>query len=408
MVGPRVLHTDMPAGDGARDQIRTALDSIGQHIVGRAAQPLHTLDDDLVGARALDLGAHGAQKIGEIHDFRLARRVLQHRLAFGQHRGHHQVLRAGYGDGLQHQPCPFEALGARLDVAVFDVNVGTHGLQAGDVNIDRAGPDGAPAGQGYVRGPKAREQGAEHQNRCAHGLHELIGSKVFPDRRRIDFNAHFLVDGHPDAHAAEQLDHGGDVVKVWHVGDGHRTVGQQTGSQYRQSGIFGAGNADFAFERYAALNLQFIHVGSTIGQSRMLFGCKDLQSERVNLVAHRAPERRVHQLVPLERPLADERRGDYDRLEMHIIPARDRRAAARQAALNQLDYLLWVHALSLVVSFTDGLLLHGFKPHRSRPPGACLRDRRFARSGAPLRVGVCTRLPDLSYLPWTNSRDGHG
>ena len=160
MLGPRVLHADVPAGDGARDQIGAALDAIGQHIVGGAAQPLHALDDDLVGARALDLGAHGAQKIREIDHFRLARRVLQHRLAFGQRRGHHQVLGAGHGDGLQHQPRPFQALGARLDVAVFDVNVGTHGLQAGDVNVDRARTDGAAAGQGYVRGPKAREQRA--------------------------------------------------------------------------------------------------------------------------------------------------------------------------------------------------------------------------------------------------------
>ena len=104
MVGPRVLDAHVAARDGPRDQIRAALDAIGQHIVGRAVQPLDTLDDDLVGARALDLRAHGAQEIGEVDHFRLARRVLEHRLALGQRRGHHQILRAGHGDGLEHQP----------------------------------------------------------------------------------------------------------------------------------------------------------------------------------------------------------------------------------------------------------------------------------------------------------------
>jgi hypothetical protein len=48
---------------------------------------------------------------------------------------------------------------ARLDVAVFDVNVGAHGLQAGDVDVDRARADRAAAGQRHIGAPKRASSG---------------------------------------------------------------------------------------------------------------------------------------------------------------------------------------------------------------------------------------------------------
>jgi len=48
VLGARVLDAHVTAGDRARDQIGTALDAIRQHLVSRAAQPLHALHDDLV------------------------------------------------------------------------------------------------------------------------------------------------------------------------------------------------------------------------------------------------------------------------------------------------------------------------------------------------------------------------
>ena len=62
-----------------------------------------------------------------------------------------------------------------------------------------------------------------------------------------------------DAHAAQQLDHRGHILQMRHVGDGHRAVGQQAPGQDRQRGVLGAGNADLALERHAALDLQLIH-----------------------------------------------------------------------------------------------------------------------------------------------------
>ncbi len=222
-------------------------------------QPLHALDDDPVGAGALDLGAHGAQEIRQIDDFGLARRILEHRLALGEGRRHHEILGAGDGDRLEHQARALAGAGARLDVAVLDVNVRAHGLQAGDVNVDRARADRAAAGQRHIRRAEARQQGSEHQDRGAHGLHQLVGREVFLDGRCIDFDAHLFVDGHRHAHAPEQLDHGGDVLQMRHVRHRHRTVRQQAAGQDGQGRVLGAGDADLALERDAAVNLQFIH-----------------------------------------------------------------------------------------------------------------------------------------------------
>ena len=66
--------------------------------------------------------------------------------------------------------------------------------------------------------------------------------------RGIDLDAHALAHGHRHAHAAEQLDHGGDVLQVRHVADRHRLLGQQRRGEDRQRGVLGAGDAHFAFQ----------------------------------------------------------------------------------------------------------------------------------------------------------------
>ena len=150
---------------------------------------------------------------------------------------------------------PLRRSGARLDVAVLDVDVGAHGLQARDVDVDRTRADRAAARQRHVGAAEARQQRTQHQDRRAHGLHQLIGREIFLDGRCVDLDAHFLIDGHRDAHAPEQFDHGGDVLQVRDVRHRHRAVRQQAPGQNGQGGVLGARNADLALERDAALNL---------------------------------------------------------------------------------------------------------------------------------------------------------
>ncbi len=101
MLGTHVAHADAAARDRAGDQVGAGLDAIGQHVVLGAVQRLDAVDRDRVGARAGDPRAHRDQEIREVDDFGLARGVLEHRAAVGERGGHHEVLGAGHGDGLE-------------------------------------------------------------------------------------------------------------------------------------------------------------------------------------------------------------------------------------------------------------------------------------------------------------------
>ena len=85
----------------------------------------------------------------------------------------------------------------------------------------------------------------------------------------------------------------------------------------------------------------------------------------MNLVADGRAERAVHQLMALHRALAGKDRGNHHGLEMDIVLALDQRAAAGEARLDKLRYLLWIHTRScnkskltlyhsrMILDFTD-------------------------------------------------------
>src|ERR1700739_1557625 len=74
-------------------------------------------------ARALKVGAHRDEEVREIDDLGLASGVLDDGLPVGERGGHHQILRAGDGDGVEHQPRALQARGAGADVAPLACHV---------------------------------------------------------------------------------------------------------------------------------------------------------------------------------------------------------------------------------------------------------------------------------------------
>ncbi len=109
------------------------------------AQRLDALHDDRAAARTFDLRAHGAQEAGQVGDFGLARGILQHGLTVRERGRHQQVLGAGDGDRIEHNLRALEALGSCLDEALFDRDLGAHGLQTGNVQVDWPRTDRAAA-----------------------------------------------------------------------------------------------------------------------------------------------------------------------------------------------------------------------------------------------------------------------
>ena len=110
----------------------------------------------------------------QIGDLGFARGVLEYRLAVGQHGGHQQIFRTSHRDRVKNDVRPFEPVGTRADVALFDRDSGTHGLQTVDVQIDGSGANRTAARQRDVGFTEAREQGPEHKYRRTHGLDQFI------------------------------------------------------------------------------------------------------------------------------------------------------------------------------------------------------------------------------------------
>ncbi|MNF44971.1 hypothetical protein D3C84_260930 [compost metagenome] len=256
-----VLELDAATGGSSGHQVGAGFDTVGHHVVARAPQAFDAIDGDGVGAGALNLRAHGDQAVGQVDHFRFAGGVLQHAPAVGQGRGHHDVLGTGHADGIEEEVGATQATGRSLglDVAAFDVDLRTHGLEAADVQVDRTRTDGAATGQGHFGLTETGHHRAEHQDGRTHGLDQLVRRHQGLDAAGVDFDRQLLVDHRLHAHATEEFDHGGDVMQMRQVGHGDRGVGQEGGGQDRQRGVLGAGNADLAIEALTAGNNQFVH-----------------------------------------------------------------------------------------------------------------------------------------------------
>ncbi len=222
-------------------------------------QALHALHHQAVGADALDAGAHLDQQVGQVGHLRLARGVLEHGLAVGQRGGHQQVLGAGHGDHVGHHARALQALGAGMDKAVLNADLGAHGLQALDVLVDRARANGAAAGQRHTRLAEARYQRAQHQDRGAHGLDQFVGGLWRVDVGAVERHARAILLG-LHAHLAQQLERGAHVLQPGNVVERDGVRAKQPGAQDRQRGVLGAGYADLASQRAIALDLEFVHV----------------------------------------------------------------------------------------------------------------------------------------------------
>jgi hypothetical protein len=195
---------------------------------------------DLVGARALDLRAHGDEEICQVDDFGLASGVLEDRLAVGERRRHHQIFSARDSHRVEHEAGALQLRRARPDVTPFDSDIRAHRLQAGHVNVHRPRTDGAATRQRYIGAAEARHERPEHENRSTHGLHELVRREALLHRGAIDFNAHTLVDGDGGAHPTQQFHSRRDVLEVRHVRDRHRIVSEQRGRKNGKRGVFRA------------------------------------------------------------------------------------------------------------------------------------------------------------------------
>jgi hypothetical protein len=193
-----------------------------------AMERLLALDGDDVGARALDRRAHLVEHARELFDLGLPSGVGDPGPPAGERRRAHQVLGAGDGRDVEVDVGAAQATGGHhdLDVAVIERDLRAHCLQALEVLVDRARADRTASGERHPGAPVARHERAEHEHRCAHLLHELVGRVGLGDRDAAHLD-HRRAHLDAEAHVAEQLGGGLDVAEVGHVAEHVLAVGEE-------------------------------------------------------------------------------------------------------------------------------------------------------------------------------------
>ncbi len=259
MPGICVVCTHAATGDGASHKVGTGLDAIGLYRVLCTVKAWYAVDDERsvpapwifapmamsMCARSTTSGSRAAFSITVCPSASVAA-IIRFSVPVTVH-------------GVEHQTRTLEPRSARAHVTVFPRGSLHPWLQARDMNVHRPRTDGTAAGQRHIGLAEARQQRPEHQDRRAHGLHQLVGRDVFGDAARIHHHALLLAQRHLHAHARQQLDHRGDVLQVRHVAHLDRFIGQQGGGEDGQRRVLRAGNAYFPGESRSAGNLQLVH-----------------------------------------------------------------------------------------------------------------------------------------------------
>ena len=204
-----------PRGRG-RAEVAPRLDAVGDDLMFSAVKRLHALDDDSGGPCPGNLRPHGDEAVGKIHHFRFAGGIFNDGFAVREDRGHHEVFRTRHRHHVGDDARALQARRRGVNVAVINLHLGPERSQPLDVLIHRTGADGASAGETHPRGAEARHEGAERQNRRAHGLDEFVGRNGARQRPRVE--DHFMAFP-PDlhAHAFQKKKHRAHVGKIGHV-----------------------------------------------------------------------------------------------------------------------------------------------------------------------------------------------
>ena len=240
----------------------------GMTVCCAPVQPLDAADAHPVGAGAFDVGAHRDEAAREIDDLGLARGIDEHRLAAGQGRGHHHVLgRADRDDGEDHLGADEPVLGARLDIALVELDGGAEALRApgcGDRPAacrwrSRRAATPAPASAARRAAPApaprrascARDRRARWSRRCA--------ARRAPAPVPALVLALGAAQGDRDAVLHQEMRHRRDVGDARHPAQHQRLVGQEAGHHQRQRRVLRAADGDSPLERNAAADADPVH-----------------------------------------------------------------------------------------------------------------------------------------------------
>jgi hypothetical protein len=145
---------------------------------------------------------------------------------------------------------------------VFEPDLRPHLLEAVDVQVDRTLADRAPAGERHPRLAKAREQRAQHEDRRAHRLDEVVRGFVRPQARHLDRRAPapLILDRRPEL--LEHAQHRADVADEREVVDRDALFGEERRREDGERRVLAPSDRDTAGERASADDPKLVHGGA--------------------------------------------------------------------------------------------------------------------------------------------------
>jgi hypothetical protein len=219
------------------------------------------LDLDQARAGAADLGPHADQAVGQRDDLRLGRGVLDDGPALRQAGGHEQVLGPGVARVVEVDPLPDQPVGPQPVLIADLLDLGAHGREALDVDVDRPPPDRAAARRRRDDPTGPGQQRPDDQEGGAHRLPERVRDLVRGEVAGPDPDAVLgLVEVDVGAELAQDVQHLAHVVDDRQVVDDALFARQQRGGQDRQGRVLRSGDVHVAMERDAAGDHETISV----------------------------------------------------------------------------------------------------------------------------------------------------
>ncbi len=191
----------------------------------------------------------------------------KHGLAFCERRGHHQVLGPGDRHHVGGDAGTLQAACAGDDIAVLDTDVSAHRLQPQDVLVDRPRTDRAATGKRHACFTESRQQRAEHQDRCAHRLHQFVRRLERVDAAGVEQHGFVAAALGTHPHVAQQPKRGFDIAQLWQVVEPQRVGREQCRTDLRERRVLGTGNPQLAFEPASTTYQKFFHQRSICRRS---------------------------------------------------------------------------------------------------------------------------------------------
>ena len=167
MIRTAVFDLELSPRQRGGDDKGSGFDSIGNDRVFRAAKRFDALDLDRLGSGAVNARAHLVEQVGEIDDFRFARRVVKCGCAARERGCHHQVFSSGDGNFVEvnfGRAQTSVLRRARNDISRFEFYFRAKLFKSREMQIDRPRADRATARQRNFRFAKASEQWSKRKH----------------------------------------------------------------------------------------------------------------------------------------------------------------------------------------------------------------------------------------------------